>query len=125
LELEAEDPMPGGQFVLIEDPSGASIDLGCWGLRLNGKEPTMVIPPSFSVPPGATARLYARLPNAGRIELVDRSGRVIDGTPQLSDTAHDDRIWFRTAGGWRFGRSGEPLQEVVDATLLPRTAVAC
>jgi hypothetical protein len=125
VELEAEDPMPGGQFVLVENPSHASIDLGCWGLRLDATEPAMVLPPSFSVPAGATARLYATLPNAGRVELLDRSGRVIDDTPQLSDRAHDDRIWFRTAGGWRFGRPGEPLREVVDATLLPRTAVAC
>lgn len=125
LELEAEDPMPGGQFALVENPSEAEIDLGCWGLRLDATEPVMVIPPGFSVPPGAMARLYATLPNEGQVLLVDRSGRVIDDTPQLSDTAHDDRIWFRTAGGWRFGRPGEPLQEVVDATLLPRAAAAC
>lgn len=117
--------MPGGQFVLVENRSEAAIDLGCWSLRLDAMEPATVIPPSFSVPPGATARLFATLPNSGRIELVDRDGWVIDDTPELSDTAHDDRIWFRTPGGWRFGRSGEPLREVVDATLLSRTSTAC
>jgi hypothetical protein len=125
VELEAEDPMPGGQFVLVEDPSEASIDLGCWSLRLEAPEPAMFIPSGFSLPPRSTARLYAALPDVGRIELVDPGGRVIDGTPQLSDSAHDDRIWFRTAGGWRFGRPDEPLQETVDATLLPRAAAAC
>jgi hypothetical protein len=124
VELEAEDPMPGGQFVLVQNRADAAIDLSCWSLRLDGTEPAMVVPRTFSVPPGATARLYASLPDAGRVELVDRDGRVIDATPQLSDTAHDDRIWFRTAGGWRFGRPDEPLQKVVDATLLPQTA-AC
>jgi hypothetical protein len=125
VELEAEDPMPGGQFVLVENPSDASIDLGCWRLRVDEAEQAAVIPPSFPLPAGATARLFATLPNVGRIELVDRSGRVIDGTPMLSDTAHDDRLWFRTSRRWRFGRLDDPLQDVMDTTLQPPTAAAC
>jgi hypothetical protein len=65
------------------------------------------------------------LVDAGRVQLVDPGGLVVDGTPRISDTAHDDRIWFRTAGGWRFGRLDDPLQDVTDTTLQPPTVGTC
>jgi hypothetical protein len=125
VELEAEDPMSGGQFVLVRNPSGTTIDLGCWGIRPDASEAPMVVPGSLSLPSGATARLFVPLADAGRVQLVDPGGLVIDGTPRISDTAHDDRIWFRTAGGWRFGRLDDPLQDVTDTTLQPPTAQTC
>jgi hypothetical protein len=125
VELEAEDPMSGGQFVLVRNPSGTTIDLDCWGVRPDASEAPMVVPQSLPLRSGATARLFVPLVDAGRVQLVDPGGLVVDGTPRISDTAHDDRIWFRTAGGWRFGRLDDPLQDVTDTTLQPPTAQTC
>jgi hypothetical protein len=56
--------------------------------------------------------------SADQLTLRDRSGHVVDSTPRLSDTAHDDRLWHRGGdGSWELGRGFEFPQRITDGRL--------
>ena len=124
VELEAEDPLPGGQFVLVV-VGGRSFDLACWSLRVGDRRSATVVPGGGRVPSGGVVKLVTELPDPARIALVAPDGRVADRTPLLIDSGHDDRMWFRAGGRWRFGRAPETAGEVVDATLTRSIPSAC
>lgn len=112
VELQPEDPMPGGQFVWVLNPSQEELDLSCWVLRSQKAGASMTIPPGLRLPPGQVARL---LPDAAwvgasdRVQLLDPEGQLVDETPELRDDGFDDQFWFRDPGGeWRFGRTSLP-----------------
>jgi len=109
VELAPEDPMPGGQFARIRNSGDEVAAIGCWRLRSRATGLTMYVKLGVRLPAGRVAHLAgarAWLKSADRVTLLDATGRVVDRTPRLSDTAFDDRLWFRSPSGeWRFGRT--------------------
>ena len=126
VELQPEDPSPGGQFVAVANTTRATIDIGCW--RLRSTTATMTVRPPLVLLPGKIALLSpdrAWLRSADRVRLVDKRGRQRDATPELADRAGDDRIWFRTgAAPWKFGRTTLG-KGVVAGRLLQRLPSRC
>jgi hypothetical protein len=52
------------------------------------------------------------------VTLVDQTGRIVDRTPELVDTAGDDQFWYVLQGeAWRFGRARLP-ETVSDGRLV-------
>lgn len=107
VELQPEDPMPGGQFLALMNGTGATVDLGCWKVR--SRKAVLRIVPPLRLKAGGVVLLSAPgawLASEDRVVLVDRVGRQRDATPVLTDRASDDRVWYRDAAGtWRFGRT--------------------
>lgn len=126
VELEPEDPSPGGQFVWLTNSSRATVDIGCW--RLRSHRATLWIEPPLRLGPRVSATLApdrAWLQASDRVQLIGRSGRLVDTTPGLTDRSYDDQIWFRTAAGrWRFGRT-RLTGEVMPGRLLGRKPMRC
>jgi len=111
LELQPEDPQPGGQRAWIRNVSGAVVQFGCWTLR-SASGRTIYVNTGLRVPAGGIALLtpdVSWLKQVDSVRLLDGRGRLVDETPQLTDNAHDDQIWYRTSGQWTFGRP--PLWE--------------
>ena len=126
VELQPEDPSPGGQFVAIANRTRGTIDLGCW--RLHSTTATMTIRAPLALRPGKIALLSpdrAWLGRVDRVRLIDARGRQRDATPELADRASDDRIWFREGSApWRFGRTSLG-RGVVAGRLLQRLPSRC
>jgi hypothetical protein len=126
LELQPEDPSPGGSFVVVTNPGTAAVELGCW--RVASSTGMLVVAPPLRLAPGATALLSARtswLRQTDRVRLLDTKLRVRSATPTLSDPAADDRIWFRDAdGAWRLGRKGFG-KGVIAGHLVKRASSRC
>lgn len=126
VELQPEDPSPGGQFVAVANTTRARIDIGCW--RLRSTSATMTVRPPLVLLPGKVALLSpdrAWLGRVDRVRLLDKRGRQRDATPELADRAADDQIWFRTgAAPWKFGRTSLG-KGVVAGRLLQRLPSRC
>jgi hypothetical protein len=109
VELQPESPMVGGQTVWVFNPSNAGVDLGCWALRSALSGNTVVVEPKLNVPAGTAAMLIPAESWLGvrdQIQLLDRSRRIVDQTPELRDELFDDQLWFRNASGqWTFGKT--------------------
>lgn len=113
VELAAEDPMPGSQFVLVENRGTVRVGLGCWRIRTN--KAVLAIRSPAVVPAGAVLRLFfdrGTVGNPDRIRLLNRAGRVVDATPLLNDTKADDRLFARTDMGWSLGRAPLPARVI-------------
>jgi hypothetical protein len=105
VELQTDDPSPGGQFVAVANRTRSTINLGCW--RLRSSSVTLTVAPPLRLRPGKVTLLSperAWLKTVDRVRLVDPKGRRRDTTPRLADHAFDDRIWFKQGTEWRFGR---------------------
>jgi hypothetical protein len=126
VELQPEDPLPGGQFAVVANKTTATVNLGCW--RLRSSIATMTIAPPLRLRPGAIALLspdHYWLRPVDRIRLVDAYSRGRDATPELADRASDDRVWFRDATGrWHFGRTSFG-NGVIAGHLLARAPSRC
>lgn len=126
VELQPEDPTPGGQFVWIGNPSASSLDLSCWRLRSQSR--TMVIAPGVLVPAGAVIKLTpdrAWLGKTDRVQLFGPGNALVDQTPELRDEQFDDQVWFRTpAGEWTFGRTRLD-RKALDGHLISETLSGC
>lgn len=107
VELLFEDPSPGGQAVWLANRSTADVDVSCWVVSTaSGGKATVAAGTHI----GAERVLRLATPTgmlraSDTVTLIDRTGREVDRTPQLSDTAVDDRFWFRDGDTWRFGRT--------------------
>ena len=116
VELQPEDPMPGGQFVWILNPSTEELDLSCWVLRSEKAGVLMIVKPGLQLPAGGVAHLVpgeAWVAATEQIRLLDPQQRVVDETPELTDDRFDDQFWFRDPGGqWQFGRTSLPRKPV-------------
>jgi hypothetical protein len=108
VELQPEDPSPGGQFVVLVNRGQTTVDLRCWTVRASAA--TLWVAPPLRLPPAGVALLSgtsAWLRASDRVRLFDAKARLRAATPNLSDTASDDRIWFKDASGaWQLGRKG-------------------
>ena len=106
VELAAEDPSPGGTFLVIQNDGATPADVGCWRLSTTTRD-DLRIPPGSRVPAGKALRLFferGAVANPDRLVLRDDAGTVIDGTPVLDDKAGDDQLFGRVGGEWVFGR---------------------
>ncbi|WP_446215520.1 lamin tail domain-containing protein [Micromonospora sp. IBHARD004] len=117
VELLPEDPYPGGQLVVLVNGSGGPVDLTCWTVRSTVTGKSARIMTGHALPPGGYLRLLPEsvlFDSADTLSLLDRSGRLVDRTPSLTDRARDDQVWFRQRNGsWTFGR-GFRLPDRVD-----------
>jgi hypothetical protein len=127
LELAPEDPSPGGQFVWLYNPSAKTINLGCY--RLRSSRGAVVIRPNTLVPPQSTVTFappQAWLRANDQVELVNRSGKVVNRTPMLRDDAGDGRFWFkRPAAEWRFGTARTYGEGVVRGKVATAAVESC
>jgi hypothetical protein len=120
VELAAEDPMPGGTYVIVENRGASRVGLGCWRIR-TGKT-TRTIKSPVLVPARAGLRLFfdrGDVRNPDRIALLNRAGRVVDTTPLLHDTKGDDRLFARVDGRWTLGRAPLPARVIEGGFLKP------
>jgi hypothetical protein len=120
VELASEDPGPGGTFVILANDGAAPADVGCWRL-VTSRRDDLTIASGTQVPAGGGLRLFfdrGDVANPDRLELRDETGRVIDATPELHDTAGDDRLFGRTGDRWTLGRPALP-QPVIDVGFDP------
>jgi hypothetical protein len=128
LELEPEDPSPGGQFARVRNLTSRELDLGCWSLGSAATHRRMFVELHLRIPARGLAQLTptrAWLAPTDRVTLRNRAGRVVERTPRLRDTAVDDRVWFRKPGRrWRFGRSPAETKPVA-GDLVPNRPRGC
>ena len=112
VELQFEDPSPGGQSVWIANRGTAEQDISCLAITAASSGRTAVVRSDTHLAPGRALRFATparMLGSPETITLADRAGQVIDRTPQLTDSAGDDQLWFVLPGApWRFGRTRLP-----------------
>ena len=122
VELSPEDPSPGGQYVLLVNGGDKTADVACWAVRSTGSSRSARIVGDKPLAPGAGLRLVpdtTLFQSTDTLVLLDKQGRVVDRTPQLSDRAGDDQVWFRARSGtWSLGRAFTLPDQVVDGRLL-------
>ena len=111
VEIQFEDPSPGGQSVWLANRGTTDQDISCW--RINASSGvTAVISSGTRLAPGralrfATPDRMLRSPDV--VTLMDLTGRVVARTPELRDSAGDDQLWYVLPGEpWRFGRARLP-----------------
>ena len=108
VELQFEDPSPGGQAVWIANGGTTDADLSCMVIRSLASGVKATIGAGTPLAGGRVLRVATptgMLRTVDTVTLTDRSGHELDRTPQLTDQAVDDRFWFRDDGTWRFGRT--------------------
>ena len=112
IELQAEDPMPGGQFVIVANAGAEPADLGCWRLESVATGVALFLPPGTDIGIDEGLRVVPEVPwlaTEDTVRLVDSTGQLVDNTPALRDESFDDQLWVRdVAGEWRFGRPELP-----------------
>lgn len=112
VELQFEDPSPGGQGVWLLNSSRVAVDASCWELVSVATGEHAAVARGTEVGAGATLRLATPtglLASTDTITLRDASGREVDRTSELTDATFDDRLWVRGAGAaWLFGRFSPP-----------------
>lgn len=112
VELQFEDPSPGGQSVYVVNRGTTDQDISCWRIAAASSGRTSSIKDGTRLLPARGLRFATparMLGSPDTVTLLDRSGQVIARTPQLQDTAGDDQLWFLLPGeAWRFGRARLP-----------------
>ena len=126
VELQPEDPSPGGEFIVVTNAGTAALDLGCW--RVASSTGMLVVAPPLRLAPGAVTLLSARtswLRQTDRVRLFDTKRRLRVATPTLTDPAADDRVWFREAdGSWHLARKSFG-KGVITGHLVTRASSRC
>jgi hypothetical protein len=112
VELQFEDPSPGGQSVWLANRGTSDQDISCWRITAASSGVTAFVSDGTLVRSGRALK-FSTPPRMMRspdmVTLADRSGRVLVRTPELSDSAGDDQLWYLLPGEpWRFGRSRLP-----------------
>lgn len=109
IELQPEDPMPGGQYLLLLNPTSSEIELRCWSIRSAASSSSWVIMGDVRLAPDTIARVTiidGAWQAADQLQLLDSAGQLVDESPALEDAAYDDQIWFVDPdGSWQFGRT--------------------
>ena len=122
VELQFEDPSPGGQSVWIANRGMREQDISCWSIRANSSGATMFVSSGTRLAPGRAFRFATpvrMLASPEIVTLADRAGQVVARTPELKDSASDDQLWYLMPGqSWVFGRSRLP-ETAVDGRLVP------
>jgi hypothetical protein len=122
VELQFEDPSPGGQSVWLANRGTNEQDISCWSITAASSRVIAYVDNGTRLAPGRAVRFTApprMLGSRDTITLRDRTGQVIDSTPELTDSAGDDQLWYVLRGGmWTFGRTRLP-EPVSDGRLVP------
>ena len=112
VELQFEDPSPGGQSVWLANRGTVEQDISCWRITAASSGVTALVTDGTRLAPGRALRFSTparMLRSPETVTLADRSGRVVARTPQLGDSAGDDQLWYLLPGEpWRFGRARLP-----------------
>jgi hypothetical protein len=112
IELQFEDPSPGGQSVWLANRGTNEQDVSCWGIKAASSGVIALVSNGTRLAPGRALRFATparMLASPEVVTLVDRTGRVVDRAPELSDSAGDDQLWYLLPGeSWRFGRARLP-----------------
>lgn len=121
VELQFEDPSPGGQAVWLANRGASEQDISCWGIRANSSGVTMFVNSGTRLAPGRALRFATpvrMLASPDIVTLVNRSGQVAARTPELKDSASDDQLWYLMPGeSWVFGRNRLP-EKATDGRLV-------
>lgn len=108
VELQFEDPSPGGQSVWLANRGASEQDLSCWAIRADSTNIVAFVSPGTRLAPGRALRFSTpprMLSSPEIVTLTDRTGRVVARTPELRDSAGDDQLWYLLPGElWQFGR---------------------
>jgi hypothetical protein len=124
VELQFEDPSPGGQSVWVANRGASEQDISCWRITAASSGVTALITDGTRLAPGRALRFStpARMLRSPEVvTLADRSGRAVARTPELRDAAGDDQLWYLLPGeSWRFGRARLP-----ETTSDGRLVLAC
>lgn len=122
VELQFEDPSPGGQSVWLANRGTSEQDISCWAIRANSSGVSMFINPATRLAPGRALRFATpvrMLASPEIVTLIDRAGQVVARTPELKDSASDDQLWYLMPGqSWVFGRNRVP-EKATDGRLVP------
>jgi hypothetical protein len=122
VELLPEDPYPGGQLVVLVNGGAQPADVTCWTVRSAGTGTAARILTQNAVPAGGSLRLLPEsvpFDSVDTLSLLDRRGQLVDRTPELTDRARDDQLWFRQPSGtWTFGRGFRLPEQVADGRLV-------
>jgi hypothetical protein len=122
VELQFEDPSPGGQSVWLANRGTSEQDISCWGIRANSSGVTMFVNTGTRLAVGRALRFATAvrmLASPEIVTLTDRTGQVVARTPELKDSASDDQLWYLMPGqSWVFGRSRLP-EAATDGRLVP------
>jgi len=122
VELQFEDPSPGGQSVWLANRGASEQDISCWSIRANSSGVTMFVSAGTRLAPGRAFRFATpvrMLASPEIVTLLNRAGQVVAITPELKDSASDDQLWYLMPGqSWVFGRSRLP-ETAVDGRLVP------
>jgi len=122
VELQFEDPSPGGQSVWLANRGTSEQDISCWAIRANSSGIGMFVSPGTRLAPGRALRFATpvrMLASPDTVTLLDRAGATIARTPELRDSASDDQLWYLMPGqSWVFGRNRIP-ETATDGRLVP------
>lgn len=120
--------MPGGQYLLLQNPTSSEIELTCWSIRSVAASSSWVIVGEARLAPDTIARVTiveGGWPAADQLQLLDPAGQLVDESPALEDTAYDDQIWFvGPEGAWQFGRTIF-AQLMINLSASPSEAEGC
>jgi hypothetical protein len=124
VELQFEDPSPGGQSVWLANRGTREQDISCWRISASSSGVTAFVSDMTRLAPGRALRFSTparMLRSPDVVTLADRSGAIVARTPELNDSAGDDQAWYLLPGEpWRFGRVRLP-----EATSDGRLTAAC
>lgn len=122
VELQFEDPSPGGQSVWLANRGTNEQDISCWAIRANSSGVTMFVSSGTRLAPGRALRFptpVRMLASPEIVTLLDRAGAIVVRTPELKDSASDDQLWYLMPGqSWVFGRNRIP-ETATDGRLVP------
>ena len=122
VELQFEDPSPGGQSVWLANRGANEQDISCWAISASSSGVTMRVERGTRLGPGRALRFSTpaqMLRSPDMVTLADASGRIVVRTPELTDSASDDQLWYLPPGeSWRFGRARLP-ETASDGRLVP------
>jgi hypothetical protein len=128
VELQPEDPYPGGQLVVLVNDGDRMVDLACWTVRSESTGRTARILTQKPLAPGAHMRLIPEsvvFDSVDTLSLLDPRGQLADRTPKLTDRARDDQLWFRHDSAWTFGKGFRLTGQVFDARLVVAAPDSC
>ncbi len=112
IELQFEDPSPGGQSVWLANRGLTEQDISCWRVTSGASGVSAVVQNGTRIAPGRALRFSTptgMLRSPDSVRLDDNLGRLIDQSPELKDSESDDQLWYLLPGTpWQFGRARLP-----------------
>ena len=87
-------------------------DISCWRITSEATGASAAVQEGTKIPPGRALRFATptgMLRSTDSVTLADDRGHTIDHSPELTDSAGDDQLWYLLVGSpWQFGRGRLP-----------------